>query len=81
MTSGTVSVRSGAEIVDTWYTNRSFMIKKAKKRAVVAIRNYNLDKLRKFRQKGNIYIEKNKFNIDSQEEVSGIPYEGNSPKG
>ena len=69
----------GASIVDT-YTNRSFTIRKANKKAI-ARRDLELkwrllkEKFRRSKSRPNVAVEKSKHAIDSIEEKKGIPYE------
>lgn len=63
------------------YTNQSFRIRQVSKPAV---QNTALEerwqtlktKFRPQKRNPNIYVEKNKYAIDSMEEIQGIPYEG-----
>ena len=65
----------GARITDR-YTNRSFTVRKAKQKVEATGVGINLNLSRKFRRKGNVFIEKNAFAIDSMEEKLGISYKG-----
>ncbi len=75
----TAALGLGGSVVDL-FTNRSFMIKKAKKKAVIREDlEQKWERIKeKFRQKKknrNILVEKVKYAIDSIEEKKGIPYE------
>jgi hypothetical protein len=72
------ALSSGARTADT-YTQRSFLIKKARKPATPSLdESWNFLKSKFYRKKKNkrIFVERSRFAIDSRKEVEGIPFKG-----
>ncbi len=68
------AINLGARRVDN-FSNRSFKIKKSRQKAKPSNARVNKRLLSKFRKKGNTFIEKTKFAIDSPGEKQQIPFE------
>jgi len=69
------ALSKGARTVDK-YTQRSFTLRKSKKKPLPIVDDSWFGLKRKFYRKKNRFIERSKFAIDSFDEVKGIPFEG-----